>query len=164
MKLLTMALAIGLLATTASAAFDKGDFELSLAATGATPAQGDSFQTGGTVGLGYFLSKDIEIGVRQGFSYSDTGPATWGGSTQGALDVHFPLGDDANILPFVGFFGGASYATHAETSWRLGPEAGIKFFLDDNTILALMAQYGFDPDSDFDSGSFGYSLGLSFRF
>lgn len=159
-RLITFIVATALLVAPAMGEFHKGDFELSISAMGVTPADGDSFTTAGTIGIGAFVTDAIELSLRQGVGYSDTAGSNWSFATQGAADYHFKVHD--RVYLFGGGFVGVGYGDGIDATWTGGPEAGVKFFLSDTTILGFTVQVPFP----FEGGdpSFNYSLGLSFLF
>lgn len=166
MRFVTVLLMIGLClfvcVPIARAGFNSGDFELTLQATGTSPANTGTFIAGGGIGVGYFLTDDLELGVQQTASYSDTGDATLIATTTGSADIN--IGLDSNLILFAGAFGGATYGD-IETSWIVGPEAGVKVFVADSTLIAFTVRYGIPVDNgSFDDGDFAYNLGLSWRF
>src|SRR3954471_23036112 len=79
-------------AAAAQAQFQKGDWELSIGGSGSNGPDfnGTSFAVNGN--LGYFLTKELEFGVRQSVGYSDIvgggDGSAWNGSTRIALDYH----------------------------------------------------------------------------
>src|SRR5437762_1716224 len=101
-------LALGLLLPAAAKAeFHQGDWELTLAGSGANGPDFDGMTASVNGSLGYFLTKEIEVGVRQSIGFTDIGVSggQWSGSTRIAADYHFDLGA---FQPFVG--GNIGYA------------------------------------------------------
>lgn len=120
--------------------------------------------------LGYFVSDELEVSLRQGGSLADPGPgqsAVYNGSSRLALDFHVPID---NVWPFFGASFGAFYGDSTEETLAAGPEAGVKVFVKDTTFAWLSAEYQFLFDSDdtidnaFDNGLWVYNLGLGLRF
>jgi hypothetical protein len=148
-------------AAIARADFAAGNWELTLGGAGSSNkgiTQG-SFSVNGS--LGYFLTKDLEVAVRQNMGYSDfnTG-TTFTASTRVAADWHFDLG---NFKPFIGGNVGFTYGEHVKDTWEAAPEAGIKWFLNSTTFVYGMVEYQIffaHGGSNFDKGSFVYSIGL----
>src|ERR1041385_1025742 len=67
------------------------DWELTLGGGGSNDRNFDagSFALNGS--LGYYVTKEFEVSLRQGVSYSDFGDSVWNGSTRLALDYNFDL-------------------------------------------------------------------------
>src|SRR3982750_4607786 len=88
-------------AAAANAQFQAGDWELTLGGSGSNGPDfnGTTFAVNGS--LGYFLTKEFEIGVRQSIGFNDIGVAggDWAGSTRIAVDYHFDLG---RWQPYIG--------------------------------------------------------------
>src|SRR5690349_8180267 len=102
-KLMVVAAFALLPAMAAHAQFQAGDWELTLGANAAHGPDLNGVNLAGTGTLGYFLTKEVELGVRQSIGYSDTSAgsngSSWNASTRLALDYHFDLG---RWQPYVG--------------------------------------------------------------
>lgn len=147
----------------AKADFQAGNWELTLGGSGASNkgiTQGSAAVQGS---LGYFLTKDLEIALRQAVGYTDFNAGTTvTASSRGAVDWHFDLG---NVKPFVGGNIGYNYGSRGTVdTWEVAPEAGVKWFLNSTTFVYGMAEYQIffrhGHGASFDKGSFVYSLGL----
>jgi outer membrane protein W len=163
-KFLFVVAAIALIPTITKADFKAGDLELTLAGSGASNKQLTTNSISLNGSLGYFMTKDLELSLRQSASYSKIahGGDLFSGSTRVAVDYHFDLG---NFRPFVGGNLGYAYGTHGfSDSWEIAPEAGVKYFMNATTFLYGQIEYqiffrnGNGPS--FNQGSFVYSLGL----
>ncbi|MCE5186624.1 MAG: hypothetical protein LLF76_10915 [Planctomycetaceae bacterium] len=110
--------------------------------------------------LGYFLTDAWEIDLRQAVSILDEPGSDddWAGRTVLSLDYNFNMGC---IVPFVGFNAGWQYGDVMDTCIG-GPEAGLRWFVNDTTYIQLRAEYECISDK-LDTGYF-YSLGVGFRF
>jgi outer membrane protein W len=170
-KLLVVAAMALLPAAAANAQFQAGDWELTLGGTGSNGPDfnGTTFNVNGS--LGYFLTKELEVGVRQGIGYTDIGNAggdgsAWVASTRVALDYHFDLN---KIQPYIGANIGFVYGDGVHDTWEAAPEAGVKFFVNSTTFIQLSVEYQFffDQDDDaseaFSDGQFVYGLNIGFR-
>ena len=152
-------LAVMLVPSFAQAEFKDGDWELTLSGSGSND---QDFRTGsasvnGTVG--YFLSKELELGVRQGVVWADGG-SSWAGDTRVAVDYHFSLD---RWVPFIGGNLGYQYGEDIDDSWIAGPEAGVKYFLNATTFVQFIAAYEFNLSNGIDDGAFFYGLGIGVR-
>ena len=152
-------LALFLLPAVAHAQFEAGNWEMTLAGSGSNDQDFRTVDLSVNVGLGYFLTKELEIGVRQGLVYADGGSA-WSGDTRAALDYHF---DMDRWQPFVGVNAGYVYGDNVSDSWIAGPEIGVKYFVNSTTFIGVSAAYEFNLEEGLDDGGFFYGLGIGFK-
>lgn len=145
--------------------FNPQDWEFTLQGSGSSDDELDNTTLSFEFSLGYFLSKNLELGLRQGIGYSDpeTGNDTWNASTRGFADFHFDL---QRWQPYLGVNFGYLYGDDVNESWIAGPEGGVKYFLKPNTFVQALIEYNatFDDadtaDEAFDEGRFVYALGM----
>jgi hypothetical protein len=167
-KWMVVAALMVLPASVAQAQFQAGDYELTLSGQGSNGPDfnGTQFSVDGT--LGYFLTKEFELALRQTVSYSDFSGgdgSAWSGSTRVGAYYNIDLG---RIVPYVGANIGYVYGDINDT-FAAGPEGGVKFFVNSTTFVKLGVEYQFffDQDDDasdaFSDGQFIYSLGIGFR-
>ena len=157
------ALALFLLPAIARAQFEQGNWELTLAGQGSNDQDFRTYQASVQGSLGYFLSKELEVGVRQQISWADGGSA-WGGTTRGFVDYHFDLD---RLWPFVGLSAGYIYGSGddgGDDQWVGGLEVGAKYFLNSTTFVMAVAGYDFALCEGLDEGGFTYSLALGVKF
>jgi Outer membrane protein beta-barrel domain len=163
-KLMVLVPVVALLAlpSLALAQFEAGNYALELFGTGASNQDFDSHQVAAGGELGYFLTKEAEVGIRQGVSWSDSEntPQIWTGDTRVFGNYHFDLD---RWQPYVGAFIGYIYGDQVSDFWSAGPEGGVKYFVNSTTYVDLNIAYGFNLDEGIDDGSFFYGLGLGFR-
>ena len=154
-------LAMLALPALAQAQFEAGNWALKLAGNGANDQDFDGGSVGISGDLGYFVSKEMEVGVRQGLTWTDAaGGSAWTGDTRIFLDYHF---DMDRWQPYIGVFGGYIYGDVSEESWVGGPEVGVKYFVNSTTFIDVNAAYGFNLNDGIDEGAFFYGLGIGFR-
>ena len=153
-------LALLALPALAQAQFEAGNWELKLAGQGAN----DKDFNGGTVSasgsLGYFTTKELEVGIRQTLSWTDLGGSAWAGDTRAFVDFHF---DMDRWQPYVGGFIGYVYGDGTEDAWIAGPEVGVKYFVNSTTFIGASVAYEFNLEEGFDDGGFLYTLGIGFK-
>jgi hypothetical protein len=152
-------LALLALPALASAQFEAGNWELKLSGSGSND---QDFRTGdATVALsiGYFTTKELEIGVRQGLLWGDGGSA-WNGDTRAFVDYHF---DMDRWQPYVGANIGYTYGDSVSDSWLAGPEVGVKYFVNSTTFIDVNAAYEFNLEEGLDDGAFFYGLAIGFK-
>lgn len=163
--------ALCLLPAAAASAQVRGPWEVTLSGNALNTSRFNGFEGGGAGSVGYFFGDSIEVSVRQAINYDDIGvPANWTASTALALDLHLPLGDQNQFLPFAGANIGYVYGHGIRDTWEAAPEAGIKWFVGPDVFLFGEAQYQFffrsggGVNNGFKNGEFVYSFGVGFRF
>jgi outer membrane protein W len=152
-------------------------WELTLGGAASNGPDFNGFNASMAASLGYYLNDNLEVAVRQSLTYSDIGAvgASGGGSalnasTSVALDLHFPLGDRSQFVPYIGANVGFVYGDSVNDTFQAGPEGGLKVYVNERTFVFLSVQYQFffDQDDDagdaFSDGQFIYGLGVGFRF
>jgi len=144
-------------------AAEKGNWDLTLNGSGASDNDFDSNSLGATVGIGYFTTKEVEFGLRQTVNWSDSegSDSVVNGATVGFAQYHFDL---QRWQPFVGVSVGYQYGDCVQDEWIGGPEAGVKYFVNDTTYIYGIVQYEVPLEDGFDDGAFVYGLGVGFRF
>jgi hypothetical protein len=167
-KLMVVAALALLPAVAAQAQFQASDWELTLSGNGSNGPDFDGTQFGVTANIGYFLSKEFEVSLRQTVAYNDIGVEGGNlafGTTIG-VDYHFDMG---RWQPYVGANIGYRYGD-VNNTFVAGPEAGVKYFVNSTTFVQFNVNYQFFFDSDtddasdaFSDGQFLYSLGIGFR-
>lgn len=161
-KLIVLAV-VAMLPAVAHAAFKSGDWDLAGSASAAHGPDFNGLTANADVSLGYLLSDQLELGVRQGIGYTDIAVpgSAWTGSTDVFVDLNFNLGDRGEFVPFVGGNIGYVYGDGINDTWAYGPEAGLKYFLNSTTYVGLMVQYQvFCDTGDFSDGQFVYTVAL----
>ncbi len=150
------------------AEFEAGNIELTLAGNAANGPDFDGFSAGASASIGYFVTKELELGLRQSINYTDVGVGSaLNGSTRVAADYNFDLGQ---VVPFVGVNIGFVYGDAVNDTWEAAPEGGVKIFLNKTTFIMIMAEYQFffDQGSNasqaFSDGQFIYTVGLGVKF
>ena len=145
--------------------FSQGDKVVTLNGTGQSDRGFDNTAFNISGSLGYFLTDRIEAAIRQAVGFSDVGDGNhWMGSTRVALDYDFDLG---RVWPFVGGNIGYAYGRGVNDTGVIGPEVGVRVFVNNTTFIVGSAEWDFL----FDNGShntikdsfFNYSLGIGFR-
>ena len=150
---------------------DAGNWELTLAGIGTSNQDFDEHALGANIGVGYFVFDGLELSLRQTISYvtgsdSDSTDA----STTVALDWHLGFGDRRQWQPFIGAHVGYYYGDTFSDTFEYGPEAGLKYFVNDTTFLYFRAEYQMFSDTFGGGGGsdqdrqFLYGVGIGFRF
>ncbi|MBU6954069.1 MULTISPECIES: hypothetical protein [unclassified Hahella] len=169
MKHLITAISLIAIPVAAYSAPDVGTQEFSISGSGSSDKDFDSniFSMDGA--YGQYLSPDAEIGVRQSVSVSDNEgeESVWNGSTRVFYDYH--LGRD-NLRPYLGANLGYIYGESVDESFIAAPEAGLKYYVADNTFVVGQVEYQFlfedadEADNRFSDGVFVYSVGMGYNF
>lgn len=167
-KLLVPALALVALPTIASAQFEAGDLEMTLAGNGSATRKVDGGAFGATGTLGYFLTKELEVGVKQSVSFLDNDqkfPGVdsngWGGRTAGFAAYHFDFGA---FQPFVGGEVGYDYPEFSSGTSFVAPVVGLKYFVNGTTFLFGSVAYIYDLETPADNSYYEGTVGVGFRF
>lgn len=149
----------------------RGPWEVTLSGTGVTPSRFNGFEGGVNGSIGYFFNDSMELSARQNVNYNDIGgPVAFNGETRVAFDLHLPLGDQNQLLPFVGANLGYVYGKGVRDTWEAAPEAGLKWFVGPDVFLFGQVEYEFffrnggGVNNGFKNGQFVYTLGVGFRF
>jgi hypothetical protein len=143
------------------------DWDVSLSGLGSaqndfngSPRSGSSGSFGAQLWLGYFLNDNMEVGGRQSLNYaSTTAGAQWVGTTQLALDYHLHMD---KLVPFIGANLGYNYGTQGfRDTWNFGPEAGVKYYLQQKAYIFGLAQYQMPfTGKTLNEGRWAFSLGV----
>lgn len=169
----TSALALigaSLLASSPALAIDQEEkWELQLLGAGSNDVD---FTAGGfqlNAQLAYFYTNEWAIIARQTASYTDTGDDNqWSAGTRLGAQYHFNYDPEQRWVPYIGANIGYLYGDINDT-WIAGPEAGLRYFVNDTTFVGLSVAYEFlfdnasDADSSFDDGQFVYGVGIGFQ-
>jgi hypothetical protein len=150
-------------------------WELTLGGSAAHGPDLNGFSAAVNASLGYYFG-NLEVVGRQTLTYSDLGATASGkgsdlnASTRVALDLHFPLGDHGEWVPYIGGNIGYVYGDAVKDTGEAGPEAGLKYYVNSNTFVFVSVEYEFffrnsnDLADSFSNGQFVYGLGIGFRF
>jgi hypothetical protein len=150
-------------------------WELTLGGSASNGPDFNGINAAVNVGIGYYISPEIEFGLRQSLTYTDVGATGNGGSalnasTRLAVDYHFIFGEHSEWQPYIGANIGFVYGDTVKDTFEAAPEAGIKYYVNPNTFIFASVEYQFffDKNSDagasFSDGQFVYGLGIGFRF
>ncbi len=161
----SMILASTCIAQSAIAQQEAGDREFSLAGSGGSDNSFRSNTLGVSGTYGWFHTKEFEWGIRQSIGIADISGSSLGlsGSTAVFGDYHF---DFAQWQPFIGASFGVTYGTSSEIEedFAIGPEIGVKYYIQPKTFIQAQATYLFKVDEDVDEGALRYTLGLGINF
>ena len=146
-----------------------GDKEFSLSGSGSSDQNGDNANFGISGDLGYYLTPDLEMGIRQSVNYDNPANSNsdWNGATRGFADYHFLHNA---FRPFVGGSLGGIYGDNVNDSGFAGLEVGAKYYVREKTFVTGRAEYQWffdsadEADNRFSDGAWAYTVGLGFNF
>lgn len=160
-------IALLLIAKAAQSAPVDGDNEVE-AAAGFFHAQGsDSGSFNVDLQYGRYLTPGWELGIRQALNYNfiDGGHDSWVATTTPFLVYNFHFND--RVIPFLGLAAGLAW-NDRDVTGTLGPNAGVKIFLTDQTYLGLRYRYEWffnslkRADNNADHGNHVATIGIGF--
>lgn len=141
----------------------QGDWEATLGGVGASTNEFDDSTFGVGGGVQYYALKWLPLGARGTFNtlFGEDVEDRFNYSAKAAIDFQAPLG---RFQPFVGFSGGYAWGDGIEDDYVYGPEAGVKFFVNESTFVYGLLEYEIVGDGDFDEGNARYSFGFGLDF
>lgn len=146
-----------------------GTHEITIGGGGASNQDFDGSYGAVNLSFGTYFSPRSELVLRQSVSYDnpENDGTSWGGATRLAYDYHF---SENNVRPFLGVSAGRIYGSGVDDTWAGGIEGGLKYFVKPQTFIMAMVSYdwffdnGSEIDNQFDTGSYGWTLGVGFQF
>lgn len=141
--ILALALVVSTFTNNVVAQPQTGNSELQLNASLFAPQGSSDLSTSVAASYGMFLSDELEVGVRQGYSglFPSKQSSFWLASTTPFVDYHFRgLFEDDKVLPYVGAFLGAVW-NDRDVTGTLGPNAGVKMFVNNSTFVNFNYRY-----------------------
>jgi hypothetical protein len=161
-------LCLALSAATFAQGFTQGDKVLTLSGTGQNDNDFADFIFSIEGQFGYFFTNNIEGLFQQNIDWVDVPGSDddWGGATRVGLRYNWDMG---RLWPFVGADLGYIYGDRVRDTWTAGPEAGVRYFVNETTFILGQVQYEFffrntsDVNHAFDDGRWLYTLGMGFR-
>jgi hypothetical protein len=161
-------LCLALPAATFAQGFTQGDKTLALSGTGQNDRDYVNFIFSLEGQLSYFFTDRVEGLIQQNIDWIDVpgSDEDWSGSTRAGLRYNWDMG---RWWPFLGVDLGYIYGDRVRDQWVAGPEAGVRYFVNETTFILGQIQYEFffrntsDATDAFDDGRFLYTLGIGFR-
>jgi hypothetical protein len=167
-KIFVLIAGIMLFVVPTAMAYKPGDLELTLGGSGSNDEKFDDTVFDISAGLGCFVTPHLEGIYRQEISYTNSSNGDmWNGSTRLSFDYHFDL---KCWHPYFGGNIGYLYGDTVDEQFVAGPEAGIKYFVNDTTFITGGIEYQVffkdlgTSNNNFDNGRFVYILGIGFKF
>ena len=146
-----------------------GSWEFTFGGTGVSDNELDNTQLSFDGSAGYYMTRNLLLDVRQGIAFEDIGDNNVL-STRVAVDYHFDLDNAGRWRPFVGGNIGGIYGSAVNDSGIAGVEAGLKWYVKNETFLFGRGEYawsfdsGNDVDDNFEDGQFLYTFGIGMNF
>jgi hypothetical protein len=138
-----------------------GWWEMTLAGQGTSTENFDQNTFGANVGLGYYLTENVFLGLRQFIGFTVNDFDTWTGQTFGVVDYQFDFG---RWQPFVGVSLGGIYGKDVDEDFLWGPEVGLKYYVNESAFAYGLAAYQLNTDECCDDGTFNYTIGFGINF
>ncbi len=148
---------------------EKGDWEITLSGNGTSNNDFDGHIFGLSGSAGKYVTDNILLGVRQSVNFADVenDDDVLNAATRGFADYVFDLGA---FRPYVGVSIGGIYGDQVNDTFAAGPEAGLKYYADENTFVFVQTEYQFtftdadQADEAADDGQFFHLVGIGFNF
>jgi hypothetical protein len=111
----------------------EGEWEITASGSGTNNNDFDGHVIGVTGSAGKYVTDTVLVGVRQSINFADVenGDDQTNFATRAFADYVFDLG---RWRPFVGVNFGGIYGENVNETFAAGPEAGVKYYADDNTF------------------------------
>jgi hypothetical protein len=139
-----------------------GNWEATLTGTGQSVDDFDTTNVGVTGSLGYYLTKNHLLTFKQGLQANDTGNSTLINSRT-VFQAAYQW-DYAKWQPYLGMNLGALYGAGIDDHAVAGPEAGVKYFVNESTFLFANIAYEVPLDECCHDGIVPYAVGIGFDF
>jgi hypothetical protein len=139
-----------------------GNWESTLTGTGQSDDDFDNSNFGVTGSVGHYFTKNFIVTFKQGIQANETRDSTLvnGRSVvQAAYQWDF-----AKWQPYLGINVGGIYGAGIEDSAIVGPEGGLKYFVNESTFLFGSIAYEVPIDECCKDGIVPYSVGIGFDF
>jgi hypothetical protein len=149
--------------------------ELSFASQSTNGSEGSSTTFASSVYFGVMIAKNLELGFRPGFTIN-----SYSGSSYKVYDLYFNpsynFNSPSKIFPYLGFIVGYNSIGYNDQNYGglgIGGEGGMKFYLNESSLLLFKIEYLSKKFNDVESGFSGSvedmtvnstSVGLGFRF
>jgi hypothetical protein len=140
-----------------------GAWEGTLAGSGLSQEEFDNNAFGITGSLGYYVTPWMPVGIRQtaNLGFGDDLSDTYIGITRAFIDFQAPLGA---FQPYIGGIIGAQYGKGIDDKLIYGPEAGIKYWVNESTFMFGQGEWQVVEGEAFDNGNVVYAFGFGLNF
>lgn len=138
------------------------NWEATLTGSGQSNNDFDNSAFGLTGSLGYYVTKNFLVTVKQGATIASVNDKTLGGGRT-ILQAAYQF-DWGKWQPYIGMNVGGVYGAAVEDNAVAGPEIGVKYFVNESTFLFGNIGYEVPIDSCCNDGVVPYSVGVGFDF
>jgi hypothetical protein len=140
-----------------------GSWEATLGGSGASIDEFDRNTFGLTGSLGYYVTPWMPVGVRQtaNLDFGDNVSDAYVGISRAFIDFQAPLGA---FQPYVGGIIGAQYGKGIDDKFIYGPEAGIKYWVNESTFLFGQGEWQVVEGEAFKNANAVYAFGFGLNF
>ena len=139
-----------------------GNWESTLTGTGQSDDSFDAPVFGVAGSLGYYFTKNVLLTFKQGLAINDEGDSTLVNG-RSVIQAAYQW-DFARWQPYLGMNVGGIYGADIEDNAVAGPEAGLKYFVNESTFLFGNIAYEVPLDQCCNDGIIPYSVGIGFDF
>lgn len=139
-----------------------GNWEATLSGTGQSDNDFNDADFGVAGSIGYYFSKNIVVTFKQALNYSGVGPSdTFNARSVFQAAYQWDLG---RWQPYLGLNLGGIYGAVVEDDGVVGPEAGLKYYVNESTFMFGNIAYESLIGSCCTDGNIPYSVGIGFNF
>lgn len=139
-----------------------GNWEATLSGAGQSDDDFNDADFGVIGSIGYYFSKNVLVTFKQGLTFSGQGSSdTFNARSvfQGAYQW-----DLGRWQPYLGLNLGGIYGANINDDGVVGPEAGLKYYVNESTFMFGNIAYETLIDNCCTNGNIPYALGIGFNF
>lgn len=139
-----------------------GDYEATLTGSGLSDDSFDDNNLGVTGSIGYFLTENWLVALKQSVQTNATGGSNLvSGRSVFQAAYQFDIG---RLQPYIGMNIGATYGAGFKDSATIGPELGLKYYVNESTFLYGNMAYELPVEECCNEGTVPYAFGVGFNF
>lgn len=139
-----------------------GNWESTLTGSGQSDDDFDNSNFGLTGSVGYYFTKNFIVTFKQGAQIDEVNDSTLVNG-RSVLQAAYQW-DFAKWQPYLGINAGGIYGAGIEDEAIVGPEAGIKYFVNESTFIFGSIAYEVPVDECCHDGTVPYAIGIGFDF
>lgn len=139
-----------------------GNWEATLTGAGLSDDSFDSNNLGAAGSLGYYINKNFILTFKQGLQFGDNNDSTQV-NARSILQAAYQW-DFARWQPYLGMNVGAVYGAGISDEALFGPEAGVKYYVNESTFIFANIAYEMTFDDCCSDAVIPYTMGIGFNF
>jgi len=139
-----------------------GNWETTITGTGQSDNEFDNSNFGFTGSIGRYLTKNFILTFKQGLQFGEVNDSSLVNG-RSVMQAAYQW-DFARWQPYLGMNLGAVYGAGIDDDGVVGPEGGIKYFVNESTFIFGNIAYEVPVSDCCGDGSIPYSLGVGFNF